>query len=97
MVPDGVGNVQSALADCESGLCQQPGAPPELFGTSKQRACLIDECVRLESPGQYQGRITTEPIEIGGKTIRANSIVFLGLAATNRDPAAFAAPDRSDP
>lgn len=94
---DGVGNVQSGLANCVSIICQQTAPPSELFGTYKERACLIDECLRLESPGQYQGRITTEPVEIGGKTIRANSIVLLGLAAANRDPAVFATPDSFDP
>lgn len=97
LAADGVGNVQSGIANCVSVICQQPDVPPELFGTSKERACLIDECLRLESPGQYQGRITTEAVEIGGRTIRAKSIVLLGLAAANRDPAAYAAPQSFDP
>lgn len=97
LAADGVGNVQSGLVNCVSVICQQPAPPPELFGTNKERACLVDECLRLESPGQYQGRITTGPVEIGGKMIRANSIVLLGLAAANRDPATFVAPDDFQP
>ncbi len=97
LAADGVGNVQSGLSNCMSILIEQPQLPKALFGSAKERACLVDECLRLESPGQYQGRITSEPVDIGGKSIRANAIVLLGLAAANRDPCAFAEPDLFDP
>jgi cytochrome P450 len=63
-------------------------ARPELFSAA------VDECLRYESPGQYQGRIARETIEIDGTTIRANSVVLLVLASANRDPRAFQDADR---
>jgi pimeloyl-[acyl-carrier protein] synthase len=96
LAADGVGNVQSGLVNCLYVLLGQPTLPEEMNGTAKQRAAVVDECLRLESPGQYQGRITLQAIEIGGHTIRAHSIVLLGLAAANRDPAAFTDANRFD-
>jgi cytochrome P450 len=93
---DGVGNVQSGLVNCLYVLLRQAVLPAELHGTAKERAAVVDECLRLESPGQYQGRITLQPIIIRGRTIRAHSVVLLGLAAANRDPAAFSNADRFD-
>ena len=94
LAADGVGNVQSGLVNCLYVLLRQPHLPAEIRGSVKDCATVVDECLRLESPGQYQGRVTLQPIEIGGQTIRAHSIVLLGLAAANRDPVAFANADQ---
>ncbi|WP_424971806.1 cytochrome P450 [Dinoroseobacter sp. S76] len=89
LAADGIGNVQSGLTNCLSILLQQDRLPEPLFGSTKDVSKLVDECLRLESPGQYQGRITKESVQIRGKTIRARSIVLLGLASANRDEAVF--------
>ncbi len=41
-------------------------------------------------------RLAAEDLEIGGQTIRKGELVFPILASANRDPAAFADPDRLD-
>ena len=97
LAADGVGNVQSGLTNCMAVLLRQQALPAQLFASPKDRGMLVDECLRLESPGQYQGRITLEDVAIGGMEIRAHSIVLLGLASANRDPEAFAAPTEFDP
>jgi cytochrome P450 len=97
LAADGVGNVQSGIANCLFVLLQQRTLPPQIFESPKARATLVDECLRLESPGQYQGRIAREAMTIGGRDIRAHSIVLLGLGSANRDPEAFTDPDRFDP
>lgn len=97
LAADGIGNVQSGLTNCLSILLAQARLPEPLFGTNKDIARLVDECLRLESPGQYQGRITREAVEIGGKTLRARSIVLLGLASANRDATVFADPEAFRP
>lgn len=53
----------------------------------------IEECLRLETPESETRRITTQDVELGGKTIPAHSIVMLGLRAANRDPDYFENPD----
>ncbi len=67
-----------------TGTCWNlPIERPELFPDA------VDECLRFESPGQYQGRITREALEIDGIAIRANSVVLLALASANRDRTPF--------
>jgi len=53
----------------------------------------IDELLRYDSPVQLLGRISTEEIELGGKTIPKGSTVTLCLGAANRDPELFDQPD----
>jgi cytochrome P450 PksS len=41
-------------------------------------------------------RIAVEDFQLRGKTIKKGSVVFMGMAAANRDPAVFPDPDRFD-
>jgi cytochrome P450 len=46
----------------------------------------IEELLRYDSPAQLARRITTGPIEVSGATIPPGVVVWLALAAGNRDP-----------
>jgi pimeloyl-[acyl-carrier protein] synthase len=93
LTADGIENVHTGLASAVAIMLgnrdqlELAVERPELFPAA------VDECLRYESPGQYQGRIARETLEIGGITIRANSVVLLVLASANRDPDAFPDPD----
>jgi pimeloyl-[acyl-carrier protein] synthase len=65
-------------------------ADPSLIGGAIEEAC------RYETPLQVLYRATMQDVEIGGKVIPKNQLVFLSLAAANRDPAQFDDPDRFD-
>ncbi|MEU8587368.1 cytochrome P450 [Streptomyces sp. NPDC048664] len=57
----------------------------------------VEETLRFEPPvpaGTY--RYTAEPVTLGGTQIPAGARVVLSLAAANRDPARFPAPERFD-
>jgi cytochrome P450 PksS len=41
-------------------------------------------------------RVASEDLKLGGQRIRQGEVVFLGIAAANRDPKVFADPDRFD-
>jgi len=56
----------------------------------------VDEILRYDSPVQGLCRVTTEPVEIRGTPIPAGARVHMLFAAANRDPEAFADPDRFD-
>jgi cytochrome P450 len=56
----------------------------------------IEELLRYDPPVHYTGRIAAQDMEFGGRDIRRGEPVRLILAAANRDPAAFADPDRLD-
>ncbi len=56
----------------------------------------IEEVLRYESSNQLGNRATTTATEIGGDIHPAGTRVTLCIGAANRDPAAFADPDRFD-
>jgi cytochrome P450 len=53
----------------------------------------IDEILRLHGPLISNRRVTTEPVEIGGRQIAAGERVTLIWASANRDEAIFGDPD----
>jgi cytochrome P450 len=65
-------------------------AEPALIRTA------VEEFLRFESPNQLGNRITAEPTELGGAEISPGTQITLCIGAANRDPAAFARPDRLD-
>ena len=65
-------------------------AEPALVSTA------VDEFLRFDSPIQNAIRVCREPIVLDDHRIRPGRSVMLLLGAANRDPAAFADPDRLD-
>jgi cytochrome P450 len=65
-------------------------ADPELAGTA------IEELLRFDSPAQLISRTAAVDFELRGKTIARGDSVLACIGAANRDPAAFADPDRLD-
>ncbi|MFN8022071.1 MAG: cytochrome P450 [Acidimicrobiales bacterium] len=53
----------------------------------------VEELHRFDGPSKVMVRVAHEPLELAGTAIDAGRTVFLGLAAANRDPAAFEHPD----
>ncbi|HWE91663.1 MAG TPA: cytochrome P450 [Pseudonocardiaceae bacterium] len=56
----------------------------------------VEESLRYDTPVQLTTRIVREPTTIGDIEIPADAVLLLLLGAANRDPAAFAEPDRFD-
>jgi cytochrome P450 len=56
----------------------------------------VDECLRLHSPIQATTRIAYADAPVGDRLVRRGESVTLLLGSANRDPAAFADPDRLD-
>ncbi len=56
----------------------------------------VEEFLRFESSNQLGNRRVLAPVEIGGVTLEAGTLVTLGIGAANRDPAQFPNPDRLD-
>ncbi|MEU8244554.1 cytochrome P450 [Actinoplanes missouriensis] len=56
----------------------------------------IEESLRLFSPFAASGRVTNEEVELGGKKIGANQMLYVWLAAANRDERQFPNPHAFD-
>ena len=63
---------------------------PELLRTA------VEESLRFHPAVPFVFRVAVEDVELRGKTLRQGDVVFLGMAAANRDPRAFRDPDRFD-
>jgi cytochrome P450 len=57
---------------------------------------LIEEMLRYDSPVQIVFRRTTQAVELGGRTIPPNAVVFILIGSANRDERKFANPDSFD-
>jgi cytochrome P450 len=77
-------------------LLRHPGELARLREESGLLRGGIEELLRWDSPVQATVRIATEECELGGQRIRPGALVVCGIGAANRDPAAFAEPERLD-
>ncbi|MEV4218880.1 cytochrome P450 [Nonomuraea sp. NPDC049725] len=57
---------------------------------------VVEEVLRYDPPVQLTMRVTLEDVELAGTAVPAGSAVLALVGAANRDPAAFADPDRFD-
>ena len=84
-----IGNGTHALI-VHRGELERLAANPALMPTA------VEELLRYESPLQLNNRVTTAPVELGGRESPAGTFITLGVGAANRDPAQFPDPDRLD-
>ncbi|MCY1081063.1 cytochrome P450 [Archangium lansingense] len=73
---------------------------PEQFEQLKQQPELcksaVEELLRYTPAVPFMHRVVAEDLELRGRPLRKGQLVFLGIAAANRDPDVFANPDRFD-
>lgn len=81
-----IANAVSALLD-RPGLARQLRQRPALGGSA------VEEFLRFESSNQLGNRRLLAPLDIGGESLPAGTLVTLLIGAANRDPAQFAEPD----
>ncbi|HEY1015507.1 MAG TPA: cytochrome P450 [Herpetosiphonaceae bacterium] len=77
-------------------LLRHPGELERLRREPALLPAAVEELLRFESSLQFIGRLTREDVVLGGARIPAGAFVRLGLGSANRDPEAFAEPDRLD-
>ena len=84
-----IGNGVRALVEHPEELAKLR-ARPELIASA------VEECLRYDGPIILTARVLHADAEFGGKTIPRDAKVWGMLAAANRDPAVFRAPDTFD-
>jgi len=77
-------------------LVEWPDQKARLLEQPELVRIAVEEFLRFESSNQLGNRITTRATEIGGVALAPRTQVTLGIGSANRDPDAFAEPDRLD-
>lgn len=84
------------LANALAALLRFPAELQRLREHPTLAAAAVEELLRYDGPIGAQVRIVQEPQQLHGKALRPGERVFLLLNAANRDPRAYADPDRLD-
>ncbi len=84
-----IGNGMLALLKNEDQL-------DKLLGDLSLMDSAVEEMLRYDGPVQATARVADADLEIDGHEIKQGQMLFVLLAAANRDPAAFPDPDRFD-
>ncbi|MGW4562393.1 cytochrome P450 [Streptomyces sp. NPDC004561] len=77
-------------------LLRNPGQLDRLRADPALIRPAVEETVRYDSPTQAIVRVVADEIAFGERTLGAGDLVYLVLAAANRDPERFGEPDRFD-
>jgi cytochrome P450 PksS len=88
-VLDQLGNAVHALLSHPEQL-RELQANPSLIGPA------VEEVLRYDPSVAFMNRVAGADLELRGQVIREGEVVFLGIAAANRDPEVFADPNRFD-
>jgi cytochrome P450 len=77
-------------------LAQHPAEQARLLANPGLARSAVEEVLRYESSNQLGNCITAAPIKLGGMPFPIGTPITLCIGAANRDPDAFADPDRFD-
>jgi cytochrome P450 len=84
------------LANGLLALLRFPGEMARLRADPALAPAAVEELLRYDGPSNAQVRIVQREHELHGKRLRPGERVFILLSAANRDPRAYADPDRVD-
>ena len=77
-------------------LLEDPARWAEIAAEPQLIPGAVEESLRYDPSVAVWRRVTTRPVTLGGVDLPAGARLFLWLAATGRDAAAFGEPDRYD-
>ncbi len=77
-------------------LYEYPEQRTRLLESPELIKSAVEEMLRFESSNQLGNRITTQPVEIGGVEMPAQTRLTLCIGAANRDPSQFESPETFD-
>lgn len=96
MYSAGVGTTANALALSVVALLAHPDQAELMRSPDTDLARAVEELMRWTSIVHGLARVATEPFAIAGQQIKPGEGLVLALPSANRDPDAFADPDRLD-
>lgn len=92
-----LGTIAASVGILVHHLATHAALQAELRQQAADLPAAIDEILRLHAPLIANRRVTTCPVEIGGRQFGAGERLTLIWASANRDEAVFGDPDRFDP
>jgi cytochrome P450 len=96
LLAGGFVTTQHLISNAMLLLLRDPEAMARVRADTALIKPMLEEALRIESPVQWQRRVTRVDAEVGGVTIPAGELVLVVLGAANRDPRCFADPARFD-
>ena len=88
-----LGTIAASVGILAHYLAAHPAVQKQLREHRSSLPAAIDEILRIHAPLISSRRITTKPVEIGGRTLQAGERVTLDWASANRDESVFGDPD----
>jgi cytochrome P450 len=88
--------VTKLLANACVLFARHPGEYAKVVADTGLVPDAVEEVFRYTSPSQYQGRVTTRPVEWHGTTVPEGARILLLTGSANRDEREFPDPDRFD-
>ncbi len=85
------------IANACLALLRHPDELARLGADPTRAASVTEETLRYDAPVQLRDRVALTDLRVGGVDVAAGTTLLLLLAAANRDPARFPAPERFDP
>jgi cytochrome P450 len=92
----GNATTMSLIASALYYLCREPEQRRALRGRSALLGTAVEEVLRYEAPTQRGIRTALRDFVLSGVEIRRGDIIHMMIGSANRDPEAFADPDRFD-
>ncbi|MEU6217674.1 cytochrome P450 [Streptomyces sp. NPDC047022] len=84
------------IATSVAALVDHPDQAARLRRDPELLPGAVEEFLRFDAPIQATARLVREPVEVGGRTVRAGRVLVLLLGSANHDERRFAAPERLD-
>lgn len=97
IMPAGVGTTYRTLGIVLVALLERPELLRRVYADRGMIPAVIDETLRWSPPVTWMLRVANKDTTLAGLAVPAGSVVHACLAAANRDPSVFVAPDDFDP
>lgn len=92
-----LGTMAASVGILVEHLARHPDLQDSLRTSPESLPGAIDEILRIHSPLVSNRRVTTRPVELGGRRIEAGERITIFWASANRDEAVFGDPDAYRP